>query len=291
MFLDESFSAFLEPQCDRKQFIVNHLAKKGIQCNIIPIGESRHILVNFPLTAYNPMFRVKTVLAHYDRAEGSPGANDNSAAVFQMMDWAVRLSRMNTAHNVRLFFTDGEELGGTGGVAEQGAFGIAAKFRNLGILDDDVYVFDCCGRGDIPVLSNAGSGVGGAAFQTKFNSLVNRTKDLLRVASPNKWLSLPVPYSDNAGFLACGMPAVAITLLPSTEATSYLQSLQADTSLEPAVTRSASSQHTDEATFARLPETWRLLHTPLDNITSLTPQSFALMGTILDILANAKSLR
>ena len=225
-FLPDIFETFISPDCNRCQFIINTLAKYGVQSSIVPINDSKHILVKFPMTSYNPMFRIKTIIVHYDRVENSPGANDNSAAVFQVMMWAIRLSKMNTPHNVRIFFTDGEELGSSCGVSEQGAFGIASKFRSLGILNDDVYVFDCCGRGDLPVISIAGKGVGNDSFKKKFDSLVNRTEDLLRTVSPEKWLSLPVPYSDNASFLACGIPAVAITILPSEEATLYLQNLQ-----------------------------------------------------------------
>lgn len=274
-FLPDIFETFISPDCNRCQFIISTLAKYGVQCSIVPINDSKHILVKFPMTAYNPMFRIKTIIAHYDRVENSPGANDNSAAVFQVMMWAIRLSKMNTPHNVRIFFTDGEELGSSCGVSEQGAFGIASKFRSLGILNDDVYVFDCCGRGDLPVISIAGKGVGNDSFKKKFDSLVNRTEDLLRTVSPEKWLSLPVPYSDNASFLACGIPAVAITILPSEEATLYLQNLQ----------KSPSAKQDKN-----VPKTWQLLHTPQDDLSSLNPEAFKLMDSILDTIAKSKSL-
>ncbi len=274
-FLPDSFETFISPKCDRKQFILDTLTKEGINCGVVPLGDSRHILVNFPLSSYNPMFKTKTVIAHYDRVESSPGANDNSAACFQIMDWAVKLSKMDAPHNVRIFFTDGEELGANGGVVEQGAYGIAAKFRNLGILNDDVYVFDCCGRGNIPVISMAGKGVGGESFQKKFDTLVAKTENLLRTVSPQKWLSLPVPYSDNAAFLACGIPAVALTILPSEEATLYMESVQ-------------KTPNNTAQSFT--PMTWQLLHTPQDDISTLTPEAFALMAAILDAIAASKSL-
>ena len=274
-FLPDIFETFISPDCNRCQFIINTLAKYGVQSSIVPINDSKHILVKFPMTSYNPMFRIKTIIVHYDRVENSPGANDNSAAVFQVMMWAIRLSKMNTPHNVRIFFTDGEELGSSCGVSEQGAFGIASKFRSLGILNDDVYVFDCCGRGDLPVISIAGKGVGNDSFKKKFDSLVSRTEDLLRTVSPEKWLSLPVPYSDNASFLACGIPAVAITILPSEEATLYLQNLQ----------KSPASKQDKN-----VPKTWQLLHTPQDDLSSLNPEAFKLMDSILNTIAKSKSL-
>ena len=69
-----------------------------------------HILVHFASEAYNPRFKIKTVIAHYDRVAGSPGANDNSAADWQLMNWAVELEKATSFHNIRIFFTDGEEL-------------------------------------------------------------------------------------------------------------------------------------------------------------------------------------
>lgn len=286
-FLPDEFQAFLEKDCNRCQFIMQRLSEAGVKSTIVSIGESKHILVQFNRTAYNPMFKIKTVLVHYDRVANSPGANDNSAAVFQIMDWAIRLSKYQGVHNIRIFFTDGEEIGS---VTEQGAFGIATKFRNLGILNDDVYVFDCCGRGDVPILSKAGSNSGDIVFRKKFNSLIERTKKLLRDVSPQKWLSLPMPYSDNAGFIACGIPAVAITILPEQEATLFLRQLQKHKDLETAVIKNASTQQSDYEVTEKLPITWRMLHTEQDNCASLTPEAFKLMNQLLDSLAELKSI-
>ena len=65
-------------------------------------------------------------------------------------------------------------------------------------------------------------------FAKRFALLFERTQNILREASPQKWMTLPVPYSDNAGFLACGIPAVAITMLPKEEASLYCLELMKD---------------------------------------------------------------
>lgn len=293
-FLPADFETFLLPDCDRCHFIIDRLADRGIDCSIIEIETSRHIFVRFSPDAYTPQFRMKTVLVHYDRVENSPGANDNSAAVFQVMDWAERLAAKKGPHNVRIFFSDGEEMGGSSGVSSQGAFGIAAKFRSLGIMNDDVYVFDCCGRGSVAVLSQAGTGAGSGLFRQRFNDLIRRTENLLREVSPGKWMTLPVPYSDNAGFLACGIPAVAITLLPAEEATLYLRNLYQTRGLEQAIMKNseAAAQKAGLELYQvkeKQPVTWRLLHTEYDNILSLTPESFPLMARLLDTLAALKT--
>ena len=90
-FLPEEFSGFISPQCNRLNFIRSWLSSKGVGSAEISIDGKNHILVQFEKSAYNPKFRIKTVIAHYDRVEGSPGANDNSAAVWQIMNWAVQL--------------------------------------------------------------------------------------------------------------------------------------------------------------------------------------------------------
>ena len=293
------FQKFIAPNCDRRQFILDMLKDFGVPAVPLSLEGAHHILVKFPPTAYNPQYKMKTVLAHYDRVDTSPGANDNSAAVFQIIYWARRLLRFPGFHNVQIIFSDGEEMGGSEGVSEQGAFGIATKFRSLGLTQQDVYAFDCCGRGDFVILSQAGKGKGSISFQRQFNSLVERTEDLIKSVAGRKWAPLPVPYSDNAGFLACGIPAVAITLLPAQEVVSYLRELKQHPGLQAAVMK--SSQELEVGTRKikplepyqvqeKMPMTWRLLHTEYDNLASLTPESFPLMEALLDALAKARTL-
>ena len=292
------FQKFIAPNCDRRQFILDMLKDFGVPAVPLSLEGAHHILVKFPPAAYNPQYKMKTVLAHYDRVDTSPGANDNSAAVFQIIYWARRLLRFPGFHNVQIIFSDGEEMGGSEGVSEQGAFGIATKFRSLGLTQQDVYAFDCCGRGDFVILSQAGKGKGSISFQRQFNSLVERTEDLIKSVAGRKWAPLPVPYSDNAGFLACGIPAVAITLLPAQEVVSYPRELKQHPGLQAAVMKSSQGQDVGARKIKplepyqvqeKMPMTWRLLHTEYDNLASLTPESFPLMEALLDALAKART--
>lgn len=291
-----SFQEYIAPDCDRLAFLQDYLARRGVQTSVIALGGKRHLYVNFPSAAYNPMFRIKTIISHYDRVAGSPGANDNSAANFAIADFAAELMGSGRAHNVRIFFTDGEELGAEG-VLSQGAFALADLFRRLGITGDDVYVFDACGRGDVAVLARAGldSKVSGK-FRKSFLDLFGRTESLLRSAAKNSWMTLPVPYSDNAGFLACGIPAVAITFLPKDEASLYYKNLMADKNLEKAVMNckiDSRAGHRIDLSIQefkyqeKMPVTWRLFHTEYDNFLSLTDGSFALLRRILREIAGA----
>lgn len=276
-FLPADFHAFIDPGCDRCRFIQERLGAAGISTAVIPEGNARHIYVQYPASCYNPMFKIKTVIAHYDRAEGSPGANDNSAAVFQIMDWAARLLQFKSIHNVRIIFSDGEELPG---VAELGSYQLANRFRRLGITNDDVYVFDCCGRGDVLIVSDRASvPPGDKRFVRRYSSLIQRARSLASQTSLGRWMTLPVPYSDNAAFMACGIPAAAFTVLPAEEASAYSYALTRGSLSPESVMRCAADVHD------RLPLTWRHMHTADDNIDNLTESAFKLMQRLLDNLA------
>ena len=273
--IPSDFNDFIASDCDRVAFIQKYLNKAGLEAPVLKMEGKNHIYVKFPQNQYNPIFRIKTVIAHYDRI--GIGANDNSAAVFCLLEWAVKLAKStvlepvekNSArtqfHNIRLIFTDGEELGAAAGVSEQGAFPLAQVFRRLGITSDDIFVFDCMGRGDVPILiQTILPQKATVRFIKDFSALEQRAANLLQASANGRWFSLPCNYSDNASFIANGIPAVAITMLPSQEVTA--------------------------ATRGEKPLTWQLLHTPGDNLTSLTPQSFEIFYNILNNLAALKSL-
>ena len=259
--ISPAFKEFISPTCDRARFIQAYLKAGGVDSAVMALEGKHHIYVKFPPQQYNPMFRIKTVIAHYDRI--GIGANDNSAAVFCLMEWALHHAAQ-FQHNIRLIFTDGEELG-AGGITEQGAFPLAQTFRKLGITNDDIYVFDCMGRGDVPILGAAKlpSNVS-SRFLTAYSQLEDRTKQILKSVSNGKWFTLPISYSDNASFIANGIPAVVVTMLPSQEVQQVLAS--------------------------QLPDTWKFLHTPNDNFDSLDPAAFEIFFKIINQLANQKNL-
>lgn len=301
-FIGEDYRQFLAAT-SRRDFIVEWLGHRGVKAVVMPIDGHQHIYVVFPKESYSPFFKIKTVIAHYDVFPGSPGANDNSSSVFSMMNWAVRLAASGMQHNVRLVFTDGEEMcesevassgswsSSTGaGVSGQGAFGLASVFKRLNITDDDVYVFDCVGRGTVPVLCKTmlPSKVS-QKFKKRFGDLKFRIEHILRTASGGSFVTLPVSYSDNAGFLANGIAAVAVTLLPVEEANKYMYDLMNCPYLEPFVMSKKVPQETERQSLENLlPSTWKKLHTVEDNISSLNEESFVLMEKILDGLAKIR---
>jgi hypothetical protein len=300
-------TAFLAPDLDRASFIAAWLRANGVPSREVSLAGKRHLVVRFPGEDYDPRFRMKTLVAHYDRAPGTSGANDNSAACFQLMAFAKRLSdrawlaeRGITTHNVRIFFTDGEEAAGTKGIAGQGAYALGEGFRKLKMTGDDLFVLDACGRGDTLILSTAEVNRKGPVGD-RLRDLHERSAELARESAPGAWLSLDTPYSDNAGFIAAGIASQVITVLPRVEAEKLLRAqteANADEKRRQALhalivanrTRSRSPRNADEALCDAIPETWRLMHTALDDAASLTAAAFRLMENLLAALAARRDI-
>lgn len=292
MYLDADYKRFLMPNTNRRDFIVEWLGKRGIKAVVMPIDGHEHIYVVFPKENYSPFFKIKTVIAHYDIFSGSPGANDNSSSDFALMNWAVRLQNSGMQHNVRLIFTDGEEISSGGSVCAQGAFALANVFKRLNIVNDDVFVFDCVGRGTVPVLAKSVLPQKvSEKFKKSFFSLENRIESILRKASGGKFVTLPVSYSDNAGFLANGIAAVCVTMLPIEEANKYMYDLMHFPSLENfVVNHKVKNEKEKQKLEDLLPETWKKFHTKNDNFDSLSEESFILMEKILNLIAQEKTI-
>lgn len=313
IFLSDKFLSFIRPDADRLSILKKELADRRTDFSIIQIDGKNHVYVHFPRHAYNPAFKTKIVLVHYDRAPNTPGANDNSAAVFAVLEWITRLNSLQNTHNIRIFFTDGEELG-TDDPAEnkflfdsqntayngtpqhsaaeadmphlqQGAFGLADRFRKLGIIHHDVIVIDGCGRGDTLVISSAGiHSQGSMRFKKQIAQLYKRMISLAKRTAVNSWITAPVPYSDNAGFIASGVPAVAVTILPKQEAAYYMQQLQQDEALARNI-----MTHSKNLDKTKLPATWNMMHTENDTPENLTMTAFELTGKFLDALAQQRT--
>lgn len=288
--LDE-IREFTAPGTDRLSFLKQKLAENGVETSVIKTGGKNHLCVNFPSVSFDARFKSKTLVAHYDVAPGGAGANDNSAACIALADFACavyRRAEKGLLCNIRIFFTDGEELG-SGGVQSQGSFALAEIFKKCGISGSHVYVFDACGRGDFPVLAKAGvESLKGksSAFAREFSVLFETAQKILEKSAPDSWAVLPVPYSDNAGFLVSGVPAVQITFLPKDEAASYRKNLSSDPQLEKAVMNSTLAENADFKFkyMEKVPYTWKLFHTEFDNEFSLTPESFPLLEKIFNSL-------
>ena len=309
--LSKEYIKFLETDTDRSNFIVNYLEKRGVKTTVINIGGKKHIYLNFLNEQYNGYFRLKTLIAHYDRVPGTPGANDNSFAVFTMMNWAVNLNVRPIQHNVRIIFTDGEETCSSeseGAFSEsvfsvnnlssakksviqsQGAYQLGLSLRKNMHTGEDFYVFDCMGRGTVPVLAKAPLLKKAASdFRKNFSSLYHRAETVLQIAAPSSWVSLPVSWSDNAGLTAAGLPSVLITMLPKEEAGFYMMNLAKNPELENfVINHEVTSTDTKCSLNALLPKTWLFLHSDYDDAGSITVESTEVFEKILDAIAAQK---
>ena len=282
---DSDFRYFISPQCNRSDFIRTFLESRGLSTSILKTGNKNHILLHFPGKSYDPTFRIKTIVAHYDRVPETEGANDNSFAVFFLMQAAIKLLSYEGAHNIRIIFTDGEE--NSSSVVNQGAFGLAALFKQIELSKTDVFVFDCMGRGNIPVLSETILPRSASAhFKKQYASLESKASRILS-ASTGNWLTLPVSYSDNAGFLAAGIPAVSITMLPSKEADNYMKLLMRTKAKK--IEDLYKNEYKD-ALKELFPPTWFLINSHRDTLETLTSESQEVFEKIFNSLITFRTL-
>ena len=138
VFQTEAFKEFIAKDCNRYDFLCNLLTTEQIPFKTIALNNKKHLYIQFSNHHYDGYFKIKTIIAHYDRAENTPGANDNSAAIFLLIEWIKKLQQSPVPHNIRIIFTDGEEI--TTGAQNQGAFELATYFKKLHITNDDIII-------------------------------------------------------------------------------------------------------------------------------------------------------
>lgn len=295
MALPPDFIDFLQPDCNRKEFIQEKLLSYGINSSSIVIDGKSHIYVDFSKNNYNTRFKIKTLVAHYDRVSSSTGANDNTSGVFALIEAAKRLSTSDFVHNTRIIFTDGEE-DGRFGVLEQGAFSLAKRLKELNSIDGEVFVFDCVGRGEVPVISEIEFPKNvDVSFYRKYMNLVSNTNSIISNYSPYNNMILPTSFSDNAGFIANGIPAVLITMLPKDEVANYMSNLKRIPGLKESVLNRKledvpNKSQPEYILRESIPLTWKYFHTQYDNITTLTPVSFSIISKIIDEISKTNYL-
>lgn len=295
MALPPDFIDFLQPDCNRKEFIQEKLLSYGINSSSIVIDGKTHIYVDFSKNNYNTRFKIKTLVAHYDRVPSSTGANDNTSGVFALIEAAKRLSTSDFVHNTRIIFTDGEE-DGRFGVLEQGAFSLAKRLKELNSIDGEVFVFDCVGRGEVPVISEIEFPKNvDVSFYRKYMNLVSNTNSIISNYSPYNNMILPTSFSDNAGFIANGIPAVLITMLPKDEVANYMSNLKRIPGLKESVLNRKledvpNKSQPEYILRESIPLTWKYFHTQYDNITTLTPVSFSIISKIIDEISKTNYL-
>jgi hypothetical protein len=282
----ERFHDFIAPDADRYEILLEHIERLKLNSVVITIGKHRHLCVfpsprrqRTPVRAAFPPFQDQSpaiLTAHYDRVAGSSGANDNSAAVFHLLKAAIRLGEQGADYWI-IIFTDKEELQNGEGIRDQGAFGLAEKLKAWGLGGARIFNFDACGTGDTFVFSSTTDYLlkkdgrpGVRKAKQTVHALREHAFDAARRLRLTKVLSIPTPFSDDAGFLRAGIPVQTVTMLPSGEASPLAPLLRNRPGFADFLISGAGGAFDREL----LPETWRCLNSPLDIHQRLTPESF-----------------
>jgi hypothetical protein len=209
--------------------------------------------------------------------EGSQGANDNSIAVFHLLNAAAILAKRGIDQWI-ILFTDKEELNSDEGLEMQGSFTLAEKLKTWGLEKARIYNFDACGCGSVFILSATTDHIlkdnekpNIKNIRTKIRLLRDHALETANLLRLDKVLLAPTPFSDDAGFLRAGFAAQTVTILPVEEAASYESLLRSRSDFADIIISGKAKEPQEKR---NLPETWRSLNSSLDKVTRLTPQYF-----------------
>ncbi|MCL2070404.1 MAG: M28 family peptidase [Treponema sp.] len=280
------FEEFISLEADRFKILQELIEEASLEYKVLEISGSRHFIIS-PVQPKAPkgqsspsqenyLRRPPVILvAHYDRAEGSPGANDNSAAVFILLETAVKLKK-DAVFNWLVIFTDKEELKPGESIQAQGAYVLAKGFELLKTGKNRIFCFDACGTGDTLIISTTlehllGKDGAGEKLRQPMMELRKLALKAARNLGMKKVQLAPTPFSDDLGFFRAGLCAQTITMLPSAEYNRLVYEMQKDAELAGALIK-AKSRKKDEGHF--MPETWRKLNSPEDCFQNLTPRNF-----------------
>jgi hypothetical protein len=153
--------------------------------------------------------RMVILIAHHDAVPGSPGANDNAAAVGILLHLLHSLaSSVPRGLRVRLLFTAAEELGYLGArvyVRDVPPAGVAGVLSlELCGIGDSVALWDVPEPGGAPFLDRVTGALDGLGWRRDGDyHLVGR---------------IPVFGSDHRAFAAAGIPAYGLTVVPGAQA-------------------------------------------------------------------------
>ena len=270
------FRDFISPAADRFLIIKELLAETALNYSVLDIAGNRHFFIT-PKEPEEEYLRRPPVilLAHYDRAEGSPGANDNSAGVFLLLETAIKLKAAG-AKNWIVIFTDKEELKPGESIQAQGAYTLATGFKNLRMENAKIFSFDACGTGDTLIISTTIEHLlkregGGAKLQKSITDLRTIALNTARNLGMLKVLLAPTPFSDDAGFFRAGLAAQTITMLPSSECIQLVSELRKDPLFADMLIKAELRQSLRPKS---IPETWRCFNTRSDSHLRLTTENF-----------------
>lgn len=252
----------------RRNYIIDVLQKLEIQHRILYIDGASHILIqpqqkiqaNYSKNTHK--YDKKIFVAHYDKRDNTPGANDNSASVWHLLNLAFQLGRRALSMDtpLEILLTDHEELRPRDKVAQQGAYLLGKYLRHKMPGQRIVFfVFDQCGIGErLCYLPNK---LSTSPLQLEQDQVQHSICQEHFKYLPVSWaLQNQYFFSDNMGLNLWGYPALLYATLPQEEFDSW----QKD---------------------GVRPAAWSSTHTKNDTVESLDKQSFILMSQALVQLA------
>jgi len=281
---------FIAPQADRYALLLDAISALKFNSTVISVEGNRHIFIFppgqkslrsssgvFPFSGTDPYL----FSAHYDRVAGSPGANDNSIAVFHLLKAAVILAQKNIDRWM-IVFTDKEEITAGESLEKQGSFTLAKKIKSWGLEKAKIFNFDACGVGNVFIFSTTTDLLlrGGSQGNNNLNlskvrntilSLRDHALETAQQLRLEKVLLAPTPFSDDVGFLRAGLAAQTVTMLPANEAAQYEALLRDRPDFGNLI---ISGEIKAPAEYRRLPETWRNMNNAKDTPSFLSPQYF-----------------
>jgi hypothetical protein len=281
---------FIAPDADRYAILLDNISALKFNSAAISIEGNRHIFIFppgqkslraakgiFPFSGASPYL----FSAHYDRVSGSPGANDNSIAVFHLLKAAATLAQKGIDRWM-IVFTDKEELSAGEGFEKQGSFTLAKKIKSWGLEKAKIFNFDACGAGGVFIISTttdlileSGSHDGGGSnirnVRKKILSLRDHALETAQQLRLDKVLLAPTPFSDDVGFLRAGLAAQTVTMLPFNEAGQYEALLRSRPDFGNLI---ISGEIKKPEEYRLLPETWRNMNNAKDTPSRLTPEYF-----------------
>jgi hypothetical protein len=276
------FKQFIALDADRFGLLTKLLEETKLDFKVVTLSGNRHFFIAPPAPEKNfPRRRLTVLVAHYDRVPGSPGANDNSAGVFLLIETALKLLT-EKVFNWVIIFTDKEELESGESILNQGAYTLASGLKDAGLEDAHIYSFDTCGTGDTLIISTTaelllkgqGSRKGQEKIRRSFQELRKRAVKTAGSLGIRNVRLVPTPFSDDVGFFRAGLAAQTITMLPLDECTRLVSVLRKNPLFADALVNREAQDIQDRRL---IPETWRNLNGPGDSHLKLTPRYFPLV--------------
>ncbi len=204
--------------------------------------------------------RVLVLIAHHDAVPGSPGANDNAAAVGILLKLLARTAAAPPRNlRIRFLFTAAEELGYLGARA----YVRATELRGVA----SALSLELCGIGDSLALWDAPAETDlTRGFARAVEGLGYRRDETYHTVG-----RIPVFGSDHRAFAWAGIPAHGLTVIPGDEAEGLRRFI-----FNP--WRSAFRQ------LVHRPRPFDTYHTPRDRSDTLEPGALDRVGAALDAL-------